>query len=134
MSMISFYAPGPNELFLENEQIDYPCTVSYLICMAISMYTATCEESQFLLNSGTITSPGYPTKYTANLCCAWNITAEENYFVQFDLYQYDLHLEDKCDVLRVYDGSCPSVDNDTLVTEFTGRVHLYSFNVIIMCS
>ena len=72
----------------------------------------------------TITSPGYPTKYPADLCCIWNITAEENQFIQFDLY--DLHLEDQHDVLKVYDGSCPLMDNDTdFVTEFTGKAHLF---------
>ena len=88
------------------------------------LYNAgSCGGSQFFLNSGTITSPGYPTNYPADLCCIWNITAEENQFVQFDLY--DLHLEDKYDVLKVYDGSCPhSEDDDTdLVTEFTGKEH-----------
>ena len=83
--------------------------------------TASCGGNEFFLNSGPITSPGYPTKYPANLSCIWNITTEENQFVQFDLY--DLHLEDRHDVLRVYDGSCPSLlDNDTdLVVEFTGN-------------
>ena len=58
------------------------------------------------------------------MCCIWNIAAEENQFIQFDLY--DLHLEDKYDVLKVYDGSCPysEDDNTDLVKEFTGKAKL----------
>ena len=85
------------------------------------LYTGSCGGSRFFLNSGTITSPGYPNRYPAELCCVWNITADENQFIQFDLY--DLHLEDKYDILKVYDGSCPysEDDNTDLVTEFTGK-------------
>lgn len=70
-----------------------------------------------LHNSGTITSPNYPANYLHNLNCVWYITAEDGQFVQFDLY--DLHLENKYDTLKVYDGS-RCVDESNVVEEFTG--------------
>ena len=63
------------------------------------------------------------------MCCIWNITAEENQYVQFDLY--DLHLEDKNDALKAYDGSCPSEEDNAdtdLVKEFTGKSHCIYMN------
>ena len=96
------------------------------------LYTGSCGGSGFLLNSSTITSPGYPTNYPPDLNCVWKIAAEEKQFVQFDLF--DLHLESKYDVLKVYDGSCPYTDDDEsdLVEEFTGKNVVYFRSLIIL--
>ena len=63
-----------------------------------------------------ISSPGYPVSYPPDLDCVWTVTGENGQFVLFDLW--DLHLESKYDVLKVYDGSCAFESN--LVEEFTG--------------
>ena len=84
----------------------------------LSLYTGSCGGSNFFLNSGTITSPDYPQNYPTNLNCVWTIVAEKGQFVTMDIWY--LHVEDKYDFLKVYDGSCS--DESNLVEEFTGKV------------
>lgn len=90
------------------------------------MYTGSCGGNNFFLNSGTILSPSYPANYPPNLCCVWTITAEAAQFIVLDIWY--LHLENKYDTLKVYDGPCNNELN--LVEEFTGiaimRIFLYA--------
>lgn len=85
----------------------------------------------FIHNSGTVTSPNYPANYPFNLYCVWYITAEEGQLVQFDLY--DLHLENKYDTLKVYNGS-RCVDESNMVEEFTGNNGNNSYACLVYCA
>ncbi|KAJ8040728.1 Deleted in malignant brain tumors 1 protein [Holothuria leucospilota] len=65
--------------------------------------------------SGEITSPGYPSGYSANLNCIWTIEAAPNQVIELTVQQFDLQDSASClsDSLTIYDG-IPSPFNELL--------------------
>ena len=80
-----------------------------------------CSGTDDLYASSTaqyILSPNYPNSYIDNLKCKWRISASySGYVVQ--LFVLDLHLQNCCDYVDIYDGSSTS---NSKITRLTSKV------------
>ncbi|CAK8687185.1 cubilin-like [Clavelina lepadiformis] len=70
-----------------------------------------CEENlTATLNEQVLTSPNYPNRHPNNLNCVWTIKVPVNSSAQVLITLTDLHTEQCCDHLEIYDG-------DTLIAD-----------------
>ncbi|XP_019617777.1 PREDICTED: CUB domain-containing protein 2-like [Branchiostoma belcheri] len=93
----------------------YVQTLLMIVTDSAAIYSD-CENTATLnasVNSGTITSPGYPNRYSNNLRCSWTITVSRGRraairFTGLDIEEGTVQSDCPYDYLTVYDGATSS--------------------------